>query len=120
LDILPYSKIKTQQIKVGLDYLDTVLDHKKYGYHPIDSQSSRIRETCYRLLQEEKDKYSTKGAFRKVGPTKIPETAGTPERTICNEASKEERSETIMGTSKDDGIVRHSEESESTDATART
>lgn len=49
------------------------------------------------------------------GPYKIPETAGNPERVICNQASNEEGSQTIMGTSEDDGIVGHSEESENTE-----
>ena len=50
-----------------------------------------------------------------VSPIKIPETAGNPERAICNEAPQGERSETIMGTIDNksiDGIVRTCEESQ--------
>jgi len=109
-----YLHIKSAQAAIALEYLATVIDDKTYGYCPLTPESEAIRKSCFERASAEKDKYSTKGAHRRSN-VKIPETAGTPERAICNQASiREEGSETIIGTPKGDGIVRHSKELEIT------
>ena len=116
--IQSYFVIKASQAKIALEYLNTVLDDKKFGYHPISREIQEIRKSCYQRISAEKEKYSTKKIHCKA-KVKSSEIAGNPERAICSQANKE-GSETIMETPRGDRIVRHSEESEITDSYGHT
>jgi hypothetical protein len=102
--MLPYVLIKKEQVVLAIQFAKT-LRHENLGSIGMGPEVNSLRMGICNRLKELK---------HSVCPDKIPETAGSPERVICNEASQEERSETIMGTPKGDGIVRHSEESEIT------
>jgi hypothetical protein len=103
-DILPYVRIKKGQVELAIKFCKTIRQEN------LGSTSLGIEVNAQRVLIRNRLK-----ELNSVGSGKIPETAGTPERAICNEASKEERSETIMGTPRGEGIVRHSKELEITD-----
>ena len=60
-DLSPSMRIKARQAQLAFDYLDTVLDDKKHGYHPISDESQAIRKHCFEEMKLEKAKYSTKG-----------------------------------------------------------
>jgi len=103
--IQPYVKIKKDQVDYAIKFLETIREHN------LGSQRISDDIVAYRA------KLANAIKLAKVGPLKTSETAGTPERTIRSQASQEEGSETIMEAPKGDGIVRHFEESEITDAT---
>ncbi len=105
--IQPYCIVKAEQIKIALVFLKTVQDTYT-GNTPVSNPVQNLRENCYILLQKEKDKQSSLGYLRRrnnkrkyqvdKGGSKTSETAGTPERAICNQADcvMSEGSETIM------------------------
>jgi len=105
LAIQPYAKIKKYQIDLAVRFLETVKHSHICRGKSLDNEIYLRREQIASSIKLAKT----------ISPSKILETAGNPERAICNEAQLKfdwERSETIMGTPKGDGIVRHSEESE--------
>jgi hypothetical protein len=81
------------------------IDGNKYNCNPNNLIS--LCAICHTRLEHKKS----------VSPIKTAETAGNPERAIRNEASQEERSETIMVASleNDDGIVRSCKELQKND-----
>lgn len=103
--IQPYVKVKKEQVDLAIKFLETIRT-KNLG--PVKIEASTI---AYRARLADAIKSA------KIGSLKTSETAGTPDRTIRNEASKEERSETIMEAPRGEGIVQSPKELGKFDAT---